>query len=287
MNDQQRSQSPGDFKLGPLSFGDVIANTFRILFGNPGHFLVLFLLVVCPVIAAQHLIWEEGFQEAFGANMIVSVEQPPFFLLPMVFQMIISSMVNAVLAGVLVTSIAAVYFGRTPGVRESIIDLVDAVVPLLLASLMLSVLDSLIGVFQFFPLITSGPGSTNVLLSWGSMILYILREVLFFVYVPVIVLEGTGALASLKRSFALMRGERIKTFFLLLLMVHIPWFGISMIAGYYGPVSIGYSQGLLDIENLLRAVFVVLVTGFQVTMYCNTRVVHEDFLTESVADLFG
>jgi hypothetical protein len=205
-------------RISEFRIGGVISQGFSVFFRNIGAFLVLGAIVLSPL-AVLNLIYLEGFvgagiPGADGVDPSVDIagdDMPDpraigFGLAYGLLQLLLSVLLTVAAVFLTVREIR----GQRASVGEALRIGLGRVLPVLGVAILVSLAIGL----GFIALVVPG----------------LILLVMFWVAVPVAVVEQPGVLASLRRSAALTRGHRWKIFAILLIMMLIA-IGFSPLAG--------------------------------------------------------
>lgn len=228
-----RAPRPGIIPLRPLSLGELWDGAFRAVRTNPGPLLgsAAVVVVITTVISSLVQVFSlSGFDSA-----ITDLENDPTATPDQVFGSlsaglpgllggsllsgVLTLVAVAALTGVVTTSVSTAVLGRRTPARELWAEVRGRLGPLVAVSLLASLIPSLAAVLLFAPgtaLVVGGAvNSSDGALVGGALLLVagalaalvvgLFLTVRLFMAPAVLVLEGQGVGASLKRAWALSK----------------------------------------------------------------------------------
>ncbi|MBF5081421.1 hypothetical protein [Quadrisphaera sp. INWT6] len=228
-----RAPRPGIIPLRPLSLGELWDGAFRAVRTNPGPLLgtAAVVVVITTVISSLvQVVALDGFEASLTELESDPTATPdqvfgslsaglPGLLGGSLLSAVLTLVAVAALTGVVTTSVSTAVLGRrTPG-RELWAKVRGRLGPLVGVSLLASLIPSLAAFLLFVPgaaLLVGGAvnGSDGALVGGGALLLLgalaavvvgLFLTVRLFMAPAVLVLEGQGVGASLKRAWALSR----------------------------------------------------------------------------------
>ncbi len=228
-----RAPRPGIIPLRPLSLGELWDGAFRAVRTNPGPLLgsAAVVVVITTTISSLVQVFSlSGFESSLTAledDPTASPDQVlsslgaglPGLLGGSLLSAVLTLVAVAALTGVVTTSVSTAVLGRrTPG-RELWARVRGRLGPLVGVSLLASLIPSLAAALLFVPgaaVVVGGAvnGSDGALLGGGALLLLgalaalvvgLFLTVRLFMAPAVLVLEGQGVGASLKRAWALSK----------------------------------------------------------------------------------
>jgi MFS family permease len=210
--------------LRPLSVGDIIDRTLRLIRAN----IVVFIgIAVIPYLIVEILQRVSGLSQTFNPNDFAGLLDPtrpatfparqlqPANAGALFAAGIVTVAVSVILYAALTAAVAERYLGRTITIREAYERGLRATLPLFFALVVMSV--AFIAVFLILAV---------ALAVFNSSALVVVAVIIGFVAIcfvfpwallsvavlgPVIVLEGLGPVAAIRRSFHLMDKARLRT----------------------------------------------------------------------------
>lgn len=106
----------------------------------------------------------------------------------------------------------------------------------------------------------------------------ILATLIFYVAIPVVVVEGHGPVQAIQRSDKLTQGSRVQLFGLYLIMAVTGWAGAGIIGRFINAVAFG--GGELIASMLFKSLFTIGLTTFQailaVVVYYELRLIKDE-----------
>ena len=221
---------------GPFRAGTVLARTLSLLGRNIVPFLLLAAIARVPEFLTEEMMKNSGVGAGSGIGALV---RP---LLP-------SAIVTAVMSTLSTATILYLALnqmaGRPARIGEAIAATGVQLVPLLGISLL-----SLLGVFgipllifvlssTLLPFLFLLPAAGTVILMLIALTPGLILLVMWYVAVPVCLLEQRGVFQSLRRSSALTKGARLK-----LLMLVVLELALSYASGALGPDAVSSFLGV-------------------------------------------
>lgn len=296
---------PGIIPLRPLTMGEIYDGAFKAIRANPMVMFGLAVVVVAVVTIIQGAVtW--GLNEElnrFAGQVDPTMQDVDDLygtltasLVPSLVSAVVSFVVTTALNGVLIHSISQSVIGRTLPLGE----LWRLVRPQLLRLLGLTLLISValvVGVVLcFVPAIAAGlSGELGLTVGLGLLGLLLALLVMLFLVVatvlatPTLVLERSGVLASLRRSWELTRTSfwRIAGIYLLtMILVGIVAGVISAPIGLLGEAVggvTGMTMGQLVASIAASAITTPFVAGVISLLYIDIRIRYEGLDTELAA----
>lgn len=300
---------PGIIPLRPLTMGEIYDGAFKAIRANPAVMFGLAAIVVAVVTIIQGaLTW--GLSEELNrlAGQIDPTTQDleelsgtlSASLLPSLLSSVVSFIVTTVLNGILIHSVSQSVIGRKLPLGE----LWKLVRPQLLKLLALTLLISLIAAVAMFlcfvPALLAGL-SGELGLMVGLMLLGLLLGLLAMLFViiatvlatPVLVLERSGIIAALRRSWALTRPSfwRVTGIYLLtMILIAIVAGVVSAPVGMLGQVVGGITG--MTVAQLIGTIAAAAITtpfaaGVVALLYIDIRIRREGLDTELAAAASG
>jgi hypothetical protein len=277
------SMTPGGVKLGPLDFGGVVANSFTLLFRNAGHYLLLAVLVGVPVYfltnLAQILVQKSG-----------EANDPVIALVGIGINVVGTLAASTFLPGCMAHSVAKHYLEEPVSIRDSLSKALFKL-HIIIGATFLMWFVCFAGFLLFIPAAAAGPNylviAFIILFAWAIPAVVLFFS--FFVYVPSILIENTGPVEALKRSWFLMKGIRLRTFgvmfvvALLFGMLGAPFQVVATILTLQGgPGELITLTGGTAVQSANSLVLAAIV----VVTYFDARVRREGFGLKNLAELF-
>lgn len=293
-------RQPGIVPLRPLNVGEILDGAFRAIRANP-RVMFGFSLVVMGVIGLLEAIALSTFMD----ETLVALEDPNLTLEELGAVSIGSSvaglgtglatfLASVVLTGILIVSVSQSVLGRTLPVGEvwaqvkgRIWRLVGLTLLLALASVAVVVVLALIVLALIGTTTLSGDSGTIALAVVGSILAVLAAGVLgvflavrLGIAAPALVLERTGVLASIRRSWALTG----RSFWRIFGVLALAWIIVSVLtwalmvpvslASLLGP-DVATSPAYLVVSTLLSVLISALTTPFlaavQALVYIDVR----------------
>jgi hypothetical protein len=263
-----------------FSVGDVISQSFQTTIRNIIPFGILAIIAVVIVVVLFLLVGT-----VFGISMPSPGMMQPGAQMPgmgpgFVIGLIIVGLLGlAIYMGVM----AAITYGTVQDLRGqpvSIGGLLQSTVSLVPP--VLGTLIVLLGVGFGMMIIAVILAFIPILGVIADAVLFVFFYIIFWVVIPVAVVERPGPVASLKRSIELTKGNRwrILGIILLLFVISIGIGIISMVFMFLGPIIGGIIQGLLN------AVFMVFSAVLVAVGYYRLRVAKEGVDIGDIAKVF-
>ena len=184
---------------------------------------------------------------------------------------------------------ATVVYGTIQEMRHNSVSTGDALtrglqlaLPVLGVVLVASVAVALaVGSVAFVAILATGSGVFGILM---AMIPGLTLFVMFWVAIPVAVVERPGVFASLKRSMFLTKGNRWRILGLVVLL----WLVAALISGVASTVFLG--TGMLGIypyiDHVLTAFFTVVIAVVSAVGYHDLRLLKDGVDVDSIASVF-
>ena len=296
---------PGIIPLRPLTMGEIYDGAFKAIRANPAVMFGLAAAVVAIVTIIQGaLTWslsEELYR--FTGNVSPTEEDLEALsgalsasLLPSLASSVVSFLVTTVLNGVLIHSVSQSVIGRKLPLGELWRLVRPQLLKLLLLTFLISMMAALAMVVCLLPAIAAGL-SGDVGLTVGLALLGLLLAVaaLLFVIVatvlatPVLVLEHSGVLTSLRRSWELTRPAfwRVLGIYLLTsILVAVVAAIVSAPVGSLGQLVAGVTG--MTIAQMVGTVVAASITtpfvaGVIALLYVDIRIRREGLDTELAA----
>ena len=288
--------------LRPLSVGDIIDRMLRLFRANP----VLFLgIAVLPDLIVEVLQRASGLSQTFDLNdfsSAFSTSAGRSATLPRQFQQVNSGLALAVIvvalvfsviqAGAMIEAIGQRYLGRAITVREAYARGLRAVPRLVLCGIVVGV--AFLAVFLVIAvalavLNSSAAAAVAIILGLVGFFFLLPWALLSLAVVgPVIVLEGLGPIAAIRRSLHLMDKARLRTLGLYVLVLIISAilgliFGVVFLASFVSePTLRSVLQATASVAS--AAVSGPLLYGSIVILYYDLRVRKEAFDLQLAAE---
>jgi hypothetical protein len=287
--------------LRPLSVGDIIDRLFRLFRAN----LALFVAIaVLPGLIIEVLQRASGLSQTFDLNEFTAALATPGAANPFPRQLqqvdpLVASVIGVVTVAISLTEAAALieaigqrYLGRAITLREALERGLRAVPRLVLVALIVVAVFALLIVVAIGGVavlnstaanavaIIAGLVATFFVLPWAFLSLAVVG--------PVVVLEGLGPIAAIRRSFHLMDRARLRALGLYVLILIISSllgviFGIVFLASFVSePTVRPVLQALATVAS--GAVSGPLVYGALVLLYYDLRVRKEAFDLQLAAE---
>lgn len=239
-----------------MKLSEILDTAFSLL---QNHFWKMISL--CGVVLAPfYLLYIVG--TAWGAwwvqnNPYWYVETPAsvFFLIFLLAALFFLAVY--VVEAALVKAVGDIFLGRLPDAKACYGSVLPRIGPLLWSA-------SLAGIFVFLGfLVLVIPG--------------IVLHLMFFILVPVVMLEPLSGMEALKRSKGLMKGEMLKALGLILIMVVVSW-GVDFALGF---IRIPMLQALLG--SIFQFLLIVFTNIAGVVFYFQVKAAKEDFNEEQLS----
>ncbi len=258
-------------KIGPLSFSEVITNTFSLIFNHLGHYVILLLTIVFPLVIAGK--WFSNTADA-GASW-----------LPLVLGQVGFWMAGLYITGVVVYSFGRHYLDEKPSIGRCLEVPLKRIHIIILSTLLIILAYALVFLLGGLPMMLHPIIGLATLAA--AFLFFLFVKFMFFVYIPVIVVEDGGIIEALKRSKRLMASLKTRTFLIMFLIYYLPYI---LLSGGVGALSvIGGSVTEMQRITVLTAVeglYVIITSGIISTVYFDARVRHEKFGLDNLAALF-
>lgn len=240
--------------------GDVISQSWQTTIRNIIPFGVLAIVAAVIMVVLFFIIGA-----IFGISMPMSTTMmEPGAEMPKIGA---GFVVGIIVAGLLIFAVymgvmAAITYGTVQDLRGQSIGvggLLQSAVSLV--GPVLSTLIALLGVFLAAMIAAVVLNFIPILGMIASLVLFVFLYVIFWVVIPVAVVERPGPIASLKRSTDLTKGNRWRILGIILILVVIS-FGINIIGFvlmFLGPAIGGILQGLLSaLVGIFSAVLIAV-----------------------------
>src|SRR5262249_23755846 len=247
--------------------GEVISQSFQTTIRNIIPFGVLAIIAIVLVMIVVLLVGT-----IFGISMPMSpAMMEPGAQMPglgtgfVVGIIIVALLVFAIYMGVM----AAITYGTVEDLRSqpvSIGGLLQSAVSLIPP--VIGTFIVLLGVFLGLAIVAAILAFIPILGILADIVLFVFAYIIFWIVIPIAVVERPGPVASLKRSIELTKGNRwrILGIILLLFVISIGISLVGMVFGFLGAVIGGIVQGLLN------AVFMVFSAVLVAVGYYRLRV---------------
>ncbi len=296
---------PGIIPLRPLTMGEIYDGAFKAIRANPAVMFGLAAAVVALVTIVQGaLTW--GLTE--DLNRFASQVDPTTqdldelygtltaSLLPSLAAAVVSFIVTTALNGVLIHSISQSVLGRTLPLGELWTLVRPQLLKLIALTLLISVLAAVAMIVAFVPAIAVGLGTGDIGATLGLTVLGIVLMILALLFVivatvlatPVLVLERSGVLTALKRSWQLTRhsfwriaGIYLLTSILVAIVAGIVSAPVGFLGGIVGPTGLTIAQlvGAIIASSLTTPFF----AGVIALLYIDIRIRREGLDAELAA----
>ena len=296
------------YELKELSFGKTIGQSLNLYFSNLIKFIVIGLVFIFSFIFLAICVFLITYffsdPKKFDLSGSFLYEGSVFFVI--LFYAFFFLLYLGV-SGLFVEIISGEYTNRGLKFSEyrqivfkNIFPLVKLGISLLVSIFLCLFLFSLI----LLPLSLAGrsimqmendPGSLLAAFMLSLLFLLLIAALLcgFSIALPILILEKQGALAALKRSWSLTRKNKLRIFFLFLVLNFIKYTGIAVAAT---PIMILFSIFQFKVLQLMiPPLFLILLAGvampsldmcLTVLIYYNMRIKKEGFEIEHLADQF-
>ncbi len=296
------------YELKELSFGKTIGQSLNLYFSNLIKFIVIGLVFIFSFIFLAICVFLITYffsdPKKFDLSASFLYEGSVFFVI--LFYAFFFLLYLGV-SGLFVEIISGEYTNRGLKFSEyrqivfkNIFPLVKLGISLLVSIFLCLFLFSLI----LLPLSLAGrsimqmendPGSLLAAFMLSLLFLLLIAALLcgFSIALPILILEKQGALAALKRSWSLTRKNKLRIFFLFLVLNFIKYTGIAVAAT---PIMILFSIFQFKVLQLMiPPLFLILLAGvampsldmcLTVLIYYNMRIKKEGFEIEHLADQF-
>lgn len=286
--------------LRPLSVGDIIDRLVRLFRANA---LLFVAIAVLPSLVTEIIQRALGLSQTLDLNELTAIATPgaqaafPRQLQrvdPLVATLlgIVAVVISLTEAAALIEAIGQRYLGRPITVRVALLRGVRAVPRLFLSALVVVVVFAIVvSAVTIAVLALSSTAVTAIAVIVGlAGFLFVLPWAFLSLAVvgPVIVLEGLGPIAAIRRSFHLMDRARLRALGLYLLVLIIASilgavFGIVFLASFVSePTARAVLQALATVAS--GAVSGPLVYGALVLLYYDLRVRKEAFDLQLAAE---
>ncbi|HTO83456.1 MAG TPA: hypothetical protein VMQ73_14520 [Methylomirabilota bacterium] len=281
----------------PFSATGVISQSFAVLRGNLGGFLLIALIVVVAMGIVASIVGGIFFGSAMMAGMSGRFSGGDMSSMDMM-SLGITAVIGALLILVLILAIeqlgvAAITYGTVQDLRGR-----RALVGECLSrglSLMLPVL----GVALLYTLIVVVvPGIVGYVLGLvsdplgraASSVLQVAASLILYVAIPAAVIEGTGAIASLQRSADLTQGYRwrlLGMFFLVGLILLVAAAVIGVVIYVIMSISAVLGGIVIALAGIaMTLLFIAYVAALPAVTYYNLRVAKEGTDIAEIAKVF-
>jgi hypothetical protein len=267
----------------------VISTSLSVLFANIWSFLVIMIAVGLPVavlIGATAMVMAWSVAGNLGTGVKFNVQsgsgtQDLFLIFVAILAVLAYLLIQAAVTYGALQSLR----GRKAGIGACISSGLAALPRVFLAGLIFAVALAIVGVILTFILgsIASGGGVVTGLvvgLAIGIFFTYIV--ILFWVFVPAIVVERVGPIACFARSMALTKGRRWAIFGILALVAVSNWV-ISLLGRLLGQIA-PVASGVIDVAAALF--FMALSAVLAAVGYYYLRAEKEGVAIDDVVTVF-
>jgi hypothetical protein len=234
-----------------FSVGAVIGRTFTVWLRNIVPFTLLSVIVQSPLLIYTAVVLRGGLTEAEAKNWQLAITYGPYVL-------------NPIAAGLIAYGVFRQLSGKTAGVLECLEKGLAQIVPVLLTGIVVAVL-IVLGSFLVIP--------------------GIVFACMWWIAVPVAVVERTNVIESMRRSHVLTKGEK-GSVFVVLLVLGLVWLGVTMLLGaVYADVEdpTAFNWALV----VLMVVFSVLQAVAAAVGYHDLRISKEGASVDELVAVFA
>jgi hypothetical protein len=225
-----------------FSVGTVISTSLSVLFANVWSFLVIILAVGVPagvLIVGSVAIMAASTGQASGVEGGINLGGGPTQVLFLIFIAILAVLAYLLIQAAMTYGTMQSLRGRKAGIGACISSGLSALPRAFLAGLIFSITMGVVGFILAYTIgsLVSGGGAVAGILGGIAMAaFFIFIIILFWVFIPAIVVERAGPIDCFARSLALTKGRRWSIFGILALVFVANW-AISLLGQLLAEVA--------------------------------------------------